>query len=100
MDEPWYILEFKSKPYLHNKVLSYKHYTGDVGDHSHCELCWDRFSKHPIDLQIGYYEEDSESWICPDCYNNFASLFGWKLDDSDHLLQAILTNKCIDDSIS
>lgn len=82
MDNDWYISEYEKKTYLHNKALTYIAYPGVEGAHDHCELCWARFSKYPSDLQKGYYEQISKSWICSDCYNELASLFGWTVDDS------------------
>lgn len=80
MSKEWYISEYEQKTYLHNKVLSFQNFLCTKGDHNHCELCWARFSDHPSDLQNGYYEPLSKSWICSDCYNDFATLFGWSVE--------------------
>lgn len=82
MDKAWFFSEHKDKPYLHNKVLSFKPFLGSKGTHDHCELCWARFSTHPVDLHSGYYEPLSKSWICSDCYNECAYLFGWTVENA------------------
>jgi hypothetical protein len=79
MGNEWYLCEYREKVYLHNKLLIEKTFDDSVGTHNHCELCWARFSYHPTDLQAGYFEPISKSWICPDCYNELALLFGWRL---------------------
>jgi len=46
-------------------------------DHDHCEFCWktlDASTEEPA-----YCTEDCDSWICPDCYNDFKEAFGWTL---------------------
>ena len=77
MSSEWYLFEYERKTYLHEKVLLFKKFLGSEGTHVHCELCWARFSKYPSDLQDGYYEPMSKSWICSDCYNELAPLFKW-----------------------
>ena len=85
MDNNWYLAEYKNKIYLHNKLLSLKAFNTINQNHDHCELCWARFSNHSNDLQNGYYEPLSRSWICPDCYNELATLFGWTvIDGQEH----------------
>ena len=78
MEKPWYILEHEEKVYLHGKKMQLKNIDFDSNDHRHCELCWDKFAHHNDCLQKGYYEEESQSWICEDCFNEFKGLFGWK----------------------
>lgn len=80
MNKEWYLLEYERKTYLHNKVLSPRVFPCLDEMHDHCELCWARFSKHLDDLQNGYFEPTSKSWICPECYINYASLFGWTVE--------------------
>ncbi len=77
MSNDWYLEEYKSKDYLHNKNLVYRTLSIAEGEHNHCELCWARFSNHPLDLHSGYYEVMSKSWICDDCYKEAAKLFNW-----------------------
>ena len=81
MSNEWYFVEYEEKTYLHNKVLSPETFLGEEKyDHTHCELCWATLSKYPCDFQNGYYEPISKSWICPNCYNEFAPLFGWTVE--------------------
>lgn len=86
MSKEWYILEYESKDYLHNKTLVYRPFPFGYMNHDHCELCWARFSKYKEDLQSGYFERESNSWICEECYENFKNLFRWidekTMDDS------------------
>lgn len=80
MSNNWYLREYEEKTYLHKKKLIVKPFLGPKGAHDHCELCWARFSNNPGDLQNGYYEPISKSWICADCYNELESLFEWTTD--------------------
>ena len=86
MKKPWNIEEYEEKDYLHNRRLKRKQFVrppDSRNDHEHCELCWNKISIYEGDLHFGYYEEESKSWICPTCYNDFKDLFGWLLiDDS------------------
>ena len=75
----WYMEEYEEKTYLHNKELVVQRFPDIDGEHDHCELCWNRFSKYPGDLHEGYYEPDSKSWICGECFKQFHELFGWTI---------------------
>ena len=83
MKEPWYIIEYKHKTYLHNKELCLKEFACDLSDHDHCELCWARFSMNEGDLHSGYYDSDTNSWICKTCYSDFKDLFNWSDENND-----------------
>lgn len=82
MSNEWYLQEYKNKDYLRDRILMSRLFDDTNGQHNHCELCWARFSNHPTDLHSGYYEEKSKSWICADCYNEAAEIFGWKIQKS------------------
>jgi len=72
----WIEWERKNKGYLYDKKLVKKEYP--VNDsHEHCELCWARFGAYAGDLKQGYYECESQSWICEDCYHLFLKYFNW-----------------------
>ena len=73
----WHMRQYEDMPYLHKKVLSFRAFPQAGNTHAHCELCWDRFSMYSGDLHSGYYESESNSWICCSCYRQFAELFGW-----------------------
>ena len=77
MKKPWYIIAYEDNEHLHNKRLQLRKYACQSDQHEHCELCWARFSMHPNDLQSGYYEPDSQSWICATCYFDHKDLFQW-----------------------
>lgn len=80
MSIEWYLAEYKNKEYLHKKLLVLKSYEGSDGSHNHCEVCWARFSKYQCDHQYGYFEPMSSCWICPECFNELAPLFGWVVE--------------------
>ena len=68
--------------YLFQKVLHqikfFPYSDDEYADHSHCEFCSDYF--HLEDgLKKGYYEPESKSWICEECFQDFKDMFGWKL---------------------
>lgn len=77
--EDWQIREYEENPELHNKTLVFRSFDLKQGEHLHCELCWNRFSLHNEDLQIGYLEEETKSWICQECFDECGNLFGWKI---------------------
>jgi hypothetical protein len=50
-------------------------------DHDHCEGCWAKFmeSGSPDVLTEGYVTEDSNRWICPDCFRDLREEMEWRL---------------------
>ena len=68
-----------NRGYLHDKILVKKAYPTNAA-HTHCELCWARFGSCDDDLKQGYFEQESESWICMDCYSVFQERFHWRTD--------------------
>lgn len=82
MKKPWYILAYEEKEFLHSKELQKKKFViknNNIQDHAHCELCWNRISQLESDSKVGYYEEDSKSWICESCYDSLKDLFKWRI---------------------
>ncbi len=77
MAEEWYTWDYNTKTYLHNKILQFKNFSSVNHAHDHCELCWARFSDLHRDIHSGYYEKESKSWICNDCYAKLKDIFGW-----------------------
>lgn len=75
--EEWIEWEKQSKDYLYDKKLVYLSYPDSL-DHEHCELCWARFGNNAQELTSGYYEPDSKSWICEECYQRFKNVFRWE----------------------
>ena len=55
-------------------------------DHEHCTFCWAKFYLHEECLQEGYCTRPQNSrdadWICPECYEDFKEMFGWKVKDA------------------
>lgn len=72
----WIEWETKTKNYLYDKRIEKKDYPTNL-EHTHCELCWARFGNYAGDLKQGYYECESQSWICENCYNIFREYFRW-----------------------
>ena len=83
MKKPWYIAQYEDLTYLHNQSVELKNFkeafSSNPQEHRHCEMCWAKFGFFEGDNHLGYYEENSGSWICQDCYENFKDLFGWRL---------------------
>jgi len=49
-------------------------------DHDHCRFCWAEFNEDPcVGFTEGYYTESRDSWVCENCYNDFKSIFEFKL---------------------
>ena len=74
----WIEWEIKNKEYLYNKKIEKKEYPINAG-HAHCELCWARFGNYEGDLKQGFYECESQSWICEECYSIFQEYFNWTI---------------------
>jgi hypothetical protein len=48
-------------------------------DHDHCEFCFGKFAEHGGDFSEGYTSKDRYHWICKNCYDDFKTMFGWKI---------------------
>ena len=53
-------------------------------DHDHCEFCWAEISDRPIDDHTEYNAmwvtaDDDYHWICPNCFSDFRTRFGWSV---------------------
>ena len=81
MGEKWYDWAYNTKSYLHGITLQYKSFPEIRNDHVHCEMCWDRISNLQGDLHGGYYDKESNSWICKDCFTELKGAFHWKESD-------------------
>ena len=49
-------------------------------DHDHCQFCWARIldqTKGKDEYDRGYVTVDNRHWICPSCFADFKSRFGW-----------------------
>jgi len=51
-------------------------------DHDHCEFCWAKFMVEDAHgLHHGYATHDDYRWICEKCFEDFKSMFEWKVVD-------------------
>lgn len=50
-------------------------------DHEHCEFCFEKISNYFNTTHEAYCTEDEYYWICDNCYNDFKTMFDWKLMD-------------------
>lgn len=74
----------KKKSYLKGKMLKRMRFQPSFpAEYTCCVFCWSQISAWEEDLHDGFYEQDSESWICEICREEFASDFGWSIDCSD-----------------
>lgn len=63
--------------YLMNVKLKHRNFDVSVGDHDHCDFCWEKFSRLEGDLHKGYCTLDKYYWICDNCFNDFHCMFNW-----------------------
>jgi len=73
MGQPGYL--FGKRLYRTNYVNLYE----CAKSHAHCEFCFDILSANDNDLHEGYYEPNTNSWICDSCFNDFKVLFNWTI---------------------
>ena len=50
-------------------------------DHNHCEFCSEKIGNPntPDILHEGYASTDLYRWVCTSCFNDFQTLFNWKV---------------------
>lgn len=67
--------------YLFHKKIRLMKYENSLGDHEHCEFCFEKISTIPGTLHEGYCTIDTpyKYWICSNCYNDFKSIFKWEI---------------------
>ncbi len=74
----WYEGELDGKTFEYKKFV-----TEGTNDHEHCVFCFQKITD--LDMpdvdKYGYYATDADSvscrWICKQCFNDFAELFGF-----------------------
>jgi hypothetical protein len=53
-------------------------------DHDHCAFCTAEISDQPIDghteYNSGWVTEDGYHWVCPACFEDFRTRFGWVVE--------------------
>ncbi len=70
--------------YLYQAHLSYHQYvpSSPGNDHDHCEFCMDKFGVDDSNLHVGYSTQNGAIWICEKCYQDFAKMFHWTVDEN------------------
>lgn len=64
-------------PVLGGKRIVWQKYPLSTSEHGHCEFCWDKFYIDEDNLKEGWHIEDSNVWICDNCYEMFKEYFEW-----------------------
>lgn len=66
--------------FMKDKVLIKRRYTGsNADDHEHCVMCGAKFSLYEGDLRVGFITQDSNHWVCPECFKEYHALYNWHL---------------------
>ena len=67
--------------YLQNVELCWSEYTPyrPDWDHDHCVFCGRKFALQGGDFTEGYRTKDSYHWVCTDCFEDFKTMFHWKV---------------------
>jgi len=52
----------------------------EAWSHDHCEFCLRKFTVGGDGLIEGYTTEESNRWICKECFNDFKSEFNWMVE--------------------
>ena len=84
----------RNKRYLIGKTLYTKQFMPSFpAEYAVCVFCWAQFSGFEEDLQYGFYEQESESWVCSHCFDMFAKEFRWITKQSDDSMEFIPYDK-------
>jgi hypothetical protein len=68
----------QTKGYLIGKTVLQKEFVPTFTfDYAVCAFCWSQFSGFEEDLHEGFWESESDTWICPRCLDRFADGFQW-----------------------
>jgi hypothetical protein len=100
MGDDWR-LDRGQETYLSGATVVWKPYRAqnEEREHDHCEFCWAKFmdptfseehrtfiEEHPEVRTAGYTtlgtrpeREESDYWICEDCFNDFREQFDWRV---------------------
>ena len=69
-----------TKGYLRGKAVVQKKFVPSFpADYTVCVFCWAQISSFEEDLHEGFWEFESDSWICPKCLDRYADLFCWDI---------------------
>ena len=53
--------------------------------HEHCEFCWE---KATTDMKgVFYCTKNMYYWVCPQCFNDFKTAFGWTEKEESELFE-------------
>ncbi len=90
--------ELRKKAYLKGKTLVFARFEPKFpDDHTFCVFCWARISGWEEDLHDGYLEEESQSWVCDICIEEFEKPFEWIAEKaSDQAWQRLLQKNTFD----
>lgn len=93
--------ELKKKAYLRGKSLRFAKFEPSFpDDHTFCVFCWARISGWDEDLREGYFEPESQSWICDVCTEEFKHPFEWNIDrTNDSAWKRLMQHNAIDSTI-
>ena len=65
----------------------------ETWDHEHCAFCWAKFYRHDGCLWEGYCTRPENTrdahWICPECYEDFKEMFGWRVIDAAETVERV-----------
>ena len=90
--------ELRKKAYLIGKSFSYaKFEPRHPNDHTFCVFCWARIGGWEEDLHEGYFNDETRSWVCDICIEEYESHFGWKVEKTvDDAWHRLIQNKIFD----
>ena len=76
-EREWCPISFE---YLRGKTVTKKDYPVSRAD-GRCEFCARSFGPGEKELKSGYYERESDSWICEECFGVFKDVYAMELTD-------------------
>ena len=72
--------ELRLKAYLNGATLHEKEFSPSFPkEYALCVFCWGHISGRPREYGEGFHTEESDDWICPDCFEKYAAHFEWKM---------------------
>ncbi len=75
-------ISFLNKRLFNTHVKKMDYHGKCLGDHAHCEFCFETISEYDGDLHSGYRLTDTcNCWLCEKCYDDFKELCGFILED-------------------
>lgn len=78
--------QLQMKQYLIGKTICHQRFQpAHAVERTFCVFCRAFFGSYSLDLKIGYYEQESDSWICEPCAEEYQEPFQWTVADSKEL---------------